>query len=284
MRVDRLLSQYLFGPLKGRFRGGGLKIPILMYHSIAGNTDDHLHPYYRTVTTPETFAMQMAFLSRSGYRTLTLFEAVGLLQGEANHQPLGRSVVITFDDGFQDFYSAAFPVLEQFGFKATVFLISALIGKTFVTGRQCLNAEEIRELSRNGIEFGSHTVSHPQLKNLSNAAIADELADSKVNIEDLIGVPVFLFSYPYRFPEEDSGFTRNLGALLIDAGYTAGVTTSIGLASADDDILFLKRLPVNDNDDLVLFKIKLEGGYDWLHPCQLAYKKSRVKYQKWTAS
>lgn len=250
-----------------------------MYHSIAGDTDDHLHPYYRTVTTQETFAMQMAYLSQSGYEALTLSEAVGLLQGGANHQPLRRPVVITFDDGFQDFYSAAFPVLERFGFNATVFLASALIGKAFVTGRQCLSANEITELVGKGTEFGSHTVNHHQLKGLSSAAITDELAGSKVAIEDLTGAKISLFSYPYRFPEEDQEFTDKLGNLMTEAGYTAGVTTSIGLAYADDDILFLKRLPINDNDDLVLFQIKLEGGYDWLHPCQLVYKRLRSAFR-----
>ena len=279
MRVDRVLSQYLFALLKGWSRSNGLKIPILMYHSIAGDTDDHLHPYYRTVTTPETFAMQMAYLSQSGYRALTLSEAVSLFHGEPNGEPLRRPVVITFDDGFEDFYSAAFPILERYGFKATVFLTSALIGKTFVTGRQCLSAGEIKELAGKGIEFGSHTVNHPQLRALSKDEIINELTGSKAAIEDLIGAPVSLFSYPYGFPEEDIDFTRNLGTLMTETGYTAGVTTAIGLARVGDNIMFLRRLPINDKDDLSLLQIKLEGCYDWLHPCQLAYKKLRSVFR-----
>lgn len=292
MRLDRLLTLHLFGSVtRSPQQSSDFKIPILMYHSIARDVDDNVHPYYRTVTTPETFEMHMEFLSQSGYEVLTLSEAVRLLQGvshQATHQPLlasklqssvdhlCRQVVITFDDGFRDFYTTAFPILEKFSFKATVFLTSGLIGKTFLTGRECLNDQEIIELVARGVEFGSHTVSHPQLKALSSDEITHELADSKKMIETIIGSQVPLFSYPYGFPEENDVFIRKLETLLIEEGYSTGVTTSIGLARTGDNPLFLKRLPVNDCDDRQLFRAKLEGGYDWLYSGQLTYKKLRA--------
>jgi peptidoglycan/xylan/chitin deacetylase (PgdA/CDA1 family) len=197
---------------------------------------------------------------------------------------LRRQVVVTFDDGFRDFYTTAYPILEKFGLKATVFLSSGLIGKTFLTGRECLNEEEILELVARGIEFGSHTVNHPQLKSLSRDEIIYELADSKKMIEGITGSQVSLFSYPYRFPEEDGAFIRNLGSLLIEAGYSAGVTTSIGLSSVSNKALFLRRLPINDCDDRKLFRAKLEGGYDWLYSGQLTYKKLRTAFRYMCAS
>jgi peptidoglycan/xylan/chitin deacetylase (PgdA/CDA1 family) len=250
-----------------------------MYHSISRDLDNNLHPYYRTVTTPEAFEKQMDFLNQSGYQVMTLSEAVCLLQdcpsSETVNPPnsLCRPVVITFDDGFSDFYSTAFPILDRFGFKATVFLTSGLINKTFITGRKCLKTQEIKELAEKGIEFGSHTFSHPQLKGLSTNKIVHELADSKKIIEDIIGSPVSLFSYPYGFPEEDPIFTKMLSMLLADEGYSVGVTTIIGIAKTKDNQLFLKRLPINDCDDMLLFQAKLEGAYDWLHTVQLTYKK-----------
>jgi len=283
MRLDRLLTLHFFYSVIGLSRrSSDLKIPILMYHSIARDVDDNVHPYYRTVTTPETFEMQMEFLSQSGYEVLTLSKAVGLLQYEFNcairksPDHLRRQVVITFDDGFQDFYSTAFPILERFGFKATVFLTSGLIGRTFLTGRECLRAVEIRELAEKGTEFGSHTINHPQLKGLPMDEIIHELAGSKASIEDIIGSKVSLFSYPYGFPEEDGEFIRKLGSLLIKESYSAGVTTSIGLSRVGDSALFLKRLPINDCDDRQLFRAKLEGGYDWLYTGQLTYKRLRA--------
>lgn len=295
MRLDRLLTLHFFGSVIGMSqRSSDLKIPILMYHSIARDVDDNVPPYYRTVTTPETFEMHMEFLSQAGYEALTLSEAVRLLQGVSDQviqQPLmatelrksadslRRPVVITFDDGFRDFYTTAFPILEKFGFKATVFLTSGLIGKIFLTGRECLNEQEILELVARGIEFGSHTVNHPQLKGLSSDEIIHELADSKKMIESITGSQVSLFSYPYGFPEENGGFIRKLGTLLIEEGYSAGVTTSIGLARVGDSTLFLKRLPVNDCDDRQLFRAKLEGGYDWLYKGQLTYKRLRAAFR-----
>ncbi|MDD5580545.1 MAG: polysaccharide deacetylase family protein [Methylobacter sp.] len=265
-----------------------MHIPILMYHSISHNLDDHLHPYYRTVTTPERFEQQMHFLSHSGYQVLTLSQAV-LLSQEASELPLSfdsqrPKVVITFDDGLRDFYTSAFPILEKFGFKANVFLTSGLIDRTFITGRECLKAQEIKELAEKGIEFGSHTVSHPQLKALSRNEIVHELAISKQMIEDIIGFPVALFSYPYRFPEEAPIFTKMFGMLLVDQGYSIGVTTIIGITKIKDNPLFLKRLPINDWDDPHFFQAKLEGAYDWLHTVQLIYKKFRSMFHAQKAS
>ena len=260
-----------------------------MYHGISKQLDDHLHPYFRTVTSPERFEQQMRFLSENGYEVLTLSEAVHFLQDQSSHHSDKVSassekqrpiVVITFDDGLRDFYGAAFPVLEKFGFKATVFLTSGLIDKTFPTGSECLRETEIKELAIKGIEFGSHTVNHPQLKSLSKNEIVDELANSKKRIEEILGHPMELFSYPYRFPEEDTNFTKMLSTLLLEQGYSMGVTTIIGRMKTNDNPLFLKRLPVNDCDDRPLFQVKLEGGYDWLHTFQLISKKIRALIRK----
>lgn len=303
IRLDRFLTLFIFGPLSRLSRrSDGLKIPILMYHSIARDVDDNVHPYFRTVTTPEVFELHMELLHQLNYKVLTLSEAVRLLQGASDpavSQPLLAPellksplspypspllVVVTFDDGLRDFYTTAYPILERFGFKATVFLTSGFIDKTFITGRECLTTREIMELTEKGIEFGSHTVNHPQLKDLAKSDIIHELADSKDVIENITGSKVSLFSYPYRFPEEDTEFISNLGPLLIEQGYSAGVTTVIGLSRPSDNPLFLKRLPLNNCDDRQLLQAKLEGAYDWLHKGQLTYKKLRSMFRSLTGS
>lgn len=286
MRIDRFFTVHCVSPIRKMLpQRGGLQIPILMYHSISDYQDNHLHPYYQTVTTPECFEQQMHFLSRSGYRVLTLSEAVELLLSEASKSPSHKSfdcqrpmAVITFDDGLRDFYTNAFPILDKFGFKATVFVVSGLIDKTFLTGHDCLRSQEIKELASKGIEFGSHTVNHPQLKELSRDEIIYELVKSKQMLEDITGRSAPLFSYPYRFPEESSIFTKTLSTLLVDQGYSAGVTTIIGLANTKDNPLFLRRLPINNCDDSQFFRAKLEGDYDWLHAVQLAYKEFRLVF------
>jgi len=294
MRIDRIFTLYCVSPIRSLLcQSNGVQIPILMYHSISNHVDNHLHPYYRTVTTPARFEQQMNFLSKEGYQAVTLSEAVRLLQEISLRNNLGFEkeaslktfnsqhpmVVITFDDGLRDFYTTAFPILEKFSFKATVFVTTALINKNFLTGIECLRTEEIRELAEKGIEFGSHTVNHPQLKNLSTDNILHELSFSKSTMESLVNSPVTLFSYPYKFPEENQKFINKLESCMVSVGYSTVVTTIIGTFRMGDNLFFLKRLPVNECDDTRLLQAKLEGNYNWLHIAQLAYKKLKAIVQ-----
>ncbi|HTV05385.1 MAG TPA: polysaccharide deacetylase family protein [Acidobacteriaceae bacterium] len=250
-------------------------IPVLMYHSIGNEDHSGRHAYFQTAVSPETFSEQMEHLHRGGYRTCTPAEAVALLASSAGTGE--RIVVITFDDGYRDFYFHAFPVLSQFRFSATVFLPTSYIGRSAkdFKGRKCLTWPEIRELQRHGMAFGSHTVSHPQLRTLDRVAIEKELTDSKKAIEDSTGLPVESFAYPYAFPQVDIEFRRMLRSVLQAAGYRSGVCTIVGRTSPDSDPYFLERLPVNDADDAALFEAKLRGAYDWVGWLQSTAKKVR---------
>lgn len=282
MRIDRALTLAVFGPLRGVVASDApAAIPILMYHSIAPDLDDAVRPYYRTVTSPKVFARQIDFLRANGYSTISLSQAIEWLGDPSGETvPGSPKVVITFDDGFRDFLTEAFPILERVGFTATVFLPSDFIGKPFITGRMCLTTAEIRALSDRGIEFGSHSASHRRLVELRPTELAEELSGSKAAIEDIVGREVTLFSYPFRFPEEDSRFTGLLARLLDECGYCGGVTTTIGRSSCWDNLRFLPRLPVNDCDDDALLGAKLVGHYDWLRSGQRLYKQGRTLWQK----
>lgn len=285
VRVDRLISLAIYRRYRAMHSDTkARRIPILMYHSVSPDVDRHRHPYYRVVTTPGTFARQMEYLHRRGYEVVSLERAASRLKrrdstlghrGDAASTG-SRIVALTFDDGFRDFHTHAFPVLREFGFKATVFLATNFIGGTFPTGRECLGTSDIEQLSSEGIDFGSHTASHPQLQKLSAHLRLREMSESRLAIERITERSVRTFSYPYRFPEENVALMQELRAELASTGYTAGVTTTIGRAAESDDPLFLKRLPVNDLDDDVLFEAKLVGAYDWLHGGQLLLKKLRA--------
>ncbi len=270
-RFDRFATLCVVNPIQRCVPSNKQRIPILMYHSVSDADETGVHPYYQTATAPAVFAMHMRYLHEQGYSTVNLPEAVRSLQSGA--QPK-KYAVITFDDGYRDFYQHGFPALSQYGFTATVFLPTAYIGPVPVQfkGKDCLTWAEIRELRKHNIYFGSHTVTHPQLSGLDDRAVNSEVETSKKTIEDNIGESVDSFSYPYAFPEEKASFTRMLRDTLITCGYDQGVSTRIGLARQKEDRYFLRRLPINSLDDVALFGAKLQGGYDWLHAIQHASK------------
>lgn len=291
-------------------------LPILMYHSISDDPESGVHPYYRTCTSPRRFQEQMQWLKANGYQGVTLSEGLKWLEhsnkvGNAlapRPSPLApRYVSITFDDGFHDFYTAAFPALQQYGFSATIYLPTAFIGDTRRTfcpsgrrtpsprrgegrgevvgraslaprpllssnGRACLTWSEVRELYSAGIEFGSHTVNHPRLVESSWTAIQSEILNSKCQIECQLGSCVSSFAYPYAFPQTNRDFARRLRDSLIAAGYRQCATTIVGRVAVDADPFLLKRLPVNDADDTDLLSAKLAGAYDWMETAQSAAK------------
>ncbi len=130
----------------------------------------------------------------------------------------------------------------------------------------------MRELCRCGITFGSHTVTHRDLRKLQQNEFEGELALSKEIIENRVGKSINSFSYPYAFPEVNREFKRALRQALVRCGYKNGVSTLIGAAKQGDDVFFLKRIPVNSYDDMLLFRAKLAGDYDWLIYPQRLYK------------
>jgi peptidoglycan/xylan/chitin deacetylase (PgdA/CDA1 family) len=275
LRLDRLVTLYLFSPLMRFSWGKAPAIPILMYHSISEDVESRVHPYYRTTTSPATFAAQMAYLHQNGYRTYSTTQVAELLKSDPG--TARKSVVITFDDGYHDIYGEAFPVLSRFGFTATVFLPTSYIGKISrqFKGRDCLTWAEVRDLQRNGISFGSHTVTHPQLSNLDKCAIDTEVVQSKKTIEEETGCAVDSFAYPYSFPQTKTEFKMMLRDSLSRAGYSNGVCTVVGRAGCDSDPLFMERLPVNTSDDSALLRAKLNGAYDWIAGSQFAVKTAK---------
>src|SRR5215831_13704215 len=264
IRMDRLATVCFFEPLRRGSRPFRCEVPVLMYHSIGDEDENHLKPYFRTATRANIFAEQMQLLHDAGYSTWGIREAVEGVR--CNSRAMSKAVVITFDDGFRNFYSEAFPILRRFGFTATMYLPTDHIGKTArqFKGKDCLSWSEIRVLQQQGISFGSHTMSHPKLYGLPWENIEKEVSLSKLIIEQELGTSVTSFAYPYAFPQADRSFKTAFRRLLGKSGYTHGVCTTIGTCRASTDPFFLSRLPVNSCDDASLFRAKLLGGYDWL--------------------
>jgi peptidoglycan/xylan/chitin deacetylase (PgdA/CDA1 family) len=317
MRLDRILSVYWFYLLRRLARReNGLRIPILMYHSVSGRDECSHHPYYETNVRPEVFIRQMQYLADRHFRVIPLSEAVSMLTDrhgarpqhpEAGHPPTKAYCVLTFDDGFRDFFHTAWPILERFEFASTVFLPTGRIAdeRQEMGARDCLTWGEVKKLAAEGVEFGAHTVSHVQLYDLMSAGrnkrtrsdvmteesalvpskrqcgegtapIEYELRESKKNIEENLGKPVSHYSYAYAFPEQDRAFVGMYETALRQAGYRAAVSTRVGTARHGDNPYTLRRIPVNSYDDPLLFRAKLAGAYDWLARPQLLSKQLRA--------
>jgi len=271
LRIDRLATLHLAHPLKRVWRRSASRVPILMYHSISDNHFGKSHPYYQINTSPRVFANQMRWLRQNGYRSMHVTDMWKAMVGR---EDLSKTVVITFDDGYRDFLTDAADILKQCGLSATIYLATNRIqdAPARIEGADYLTWRDVRELHNIGMRFGSHTVTHPDLRSLGPEQIDYELGYSKEAIEQELGAQVDSFAYPFAFPEEDKHFTRFLADALENHGFESGVSTIIGRASLRANRFFLPRLPVNSWDDAALLRAKLDGGYDWLHWPQWLFK------------
>jgi peptidoglycan/xylan/chitin deacetylase (PgdA/CDA1 family) len=279
VRFDRLATLYFSMPLRGCARGEqASRLPVLMYHSVSDDFEEGVGPYYRLVTSSNRFAEQMQWMSDLGYKGLPLEEA--LPWREHGKERITRPVSITFDDGFRDFYTAAWPLLRRHGFTATMYLPTGFVSnkrKSF-RDKECLTWDEVRELRRQGIRFGSHTVTHPKLYELPWEKIESELVISKDQLQEELQEEVTSFAYPYAFPQEDASFRQGFAALLQKTGYRHCATTVIGCVRPGDDSYCIKRLPANSCDDKALFTAKLAGAYDWLNIVQRVYRLTKRRH------
>ena len=277
MRFDRLFSLCVVKP----FCNGNshARLPILMYHSVSDDPETAVGAYYRIATKPEIFREHMALLKSAGHRGVTLGEGLKWLRAQSHesHSSPPHPVAITFDDGYRDFHTHAFPVLKEHNFSATMFLPTGFIGNQIRSfkSRECMTWSEVKELHRAGIQFGSHTVTHPKLVELDWPQIKTELCDSKAEIEKQLGTTCDTFAYPFAFPETKKDFVRRLSETLVETGYTCCATTRVGRAKPGDDLMQLKRLPANSCDDAKFFQAKLDGAYDWIAPLQASVKKMK---------
>ena len=269
-RLDRLVSIGVVHPaLRIVKPSRRAQVPVLMYHGIRAELTGK-GAYFEVNTSPRTFDAQMRYLYEKGYRTITLDEALRA-PGDG---PDERRVVITFDDGFEDFYTQACPILGRYGFTATMFVVSGFAGSasTAASGSRFMTWGQVREIRSLGMTIGSHTVSHPELWRLPQQELWQDLKRSKEDIEDALGGSIQSFSHPFAFPEQDTSYVKTLRSMLEQCGYGNGVSTIIGTVGPDQSKYYLPRLPVNEYDDERLFRAKLEGAYDWLHLAQRAYK------------
>ena len=230
-------------------------VPILAYHSVA-ELENALYDHW--CVSPRRFREQMSVLADRDYSVLTTSGFVDWLQSGA---PLPeRCAVLTFDDGLQDFRTGAVPILQEFDFPATLYVVAGLIGKTSqwlaALGegeRPMLDASELRELAEFGIEIGGHSMTHPELDVLDRQAAYDEIFNSRVVLEDTLGTAVRSFAYPHGYS------SRTTRKLVQDAGYASAVRVRHALSEVSESVFGLSRLVITEEHDRDAFLSLLEG-------------------------
>jgi len=225
---------------------------VLMYHSVAGRTDD---PHLVTVSPPR-FDEQMRWLARRGLRGVSMRD---LLAGG----PASGMVGLTFDDGYADFAAGVVPVLQRYGFNATVFVVAGRLGghndwEYHGPVKPLMTASQVREVAGAGMEVGSHGLNHLSLSRATVGVLADETRRSREILESLTGAPVTGFSYPYGH------VSCSATDAVEGAGYDYAVAT---WASARRDRRALPRTYVGDQDGSSRLLVKwIRHRFTWGRP------------------
>ena len=248
----------------GRPRAQGIR--ILVYHAIAdlAPRDDH----WRMSVPPALLAAQMRWLRQQGYSIVSLGEALEMVQGK---RPMAENAVaVTFDDGFHDTLTRAYPILEREQVPATVFVVPQFLeaSKPFpwlerpTPFERPLSWDELRRLaSQPMVSVGSHTWSHRRLSGLSPEDQQQDIAQSKTVLEARLGRPIPWFAYPYG---NAGSFSEETIACLQRLGFEAACGNLMGVNRVGDSLWTLKRTRIGWEDRLWRFRLKMLGFYDWL--------------------
>jgi peptidoglycan/xylan/chitin deacetylase (PgdA/CDA1 family) len=215
------------------------EIPILMYHYVrlVDKKNDPLG--YNLSIEPDLFEKQLAWLKENNYNTIPIKD---IADGGASP----KSVILTFDDGYQDFYAEAWPLLKKFGFTASIGIIAQKIDQSgYLTG------SEIEELSANRIEVLSHSLTHPDLTKISSSQLQKEISESKRILEEKFDVRLDTFVYP------SGKYDNEVLKATAGAGYRIGLTTEFGSADLKGDLLKLSRIRIDNRDGLEGFISKV---------------------------
>ena len=231
-------------------------VPVLMYHEVSPDPHSAFRRY--TVGARE-FTRQMGWLAARGYRTIDMDT---LHRARTAGAPLPeRSVLITFDDGFQGCTDHALPVLRAHGFTAVFFLVTDCMGETSrwmlpEVGMELplMGWDTARGLVEEGFQCGAHTATHPRLAGLDPARCRAELVEGRRRLEAELKRPVLHLAYPF------GSYDAAARAMAAEAGYLTACSTQAGLSAPDDDLLALHRVTVYGQDSLLDFASRVRTG------------------------
>lgn len=207
-----------------------LKIPVIMYHYVENIKDKRDSTRVRLNTTPYDFEQQLKELKESGYDSYFAKDIPALLSSGMYYSP--HSVILTFDDGYEDFYTTVFPLLKKYHMRATAYIIYDFIGRNGF-----MNKEQISELLKSGlVEIGSHTLDHPYLKTTQDKEAKRQILESKRLMEAEFGMTIESFAYPF------GAMSPEAIEYVKEAKYSNAVSVINGVEQSQDNVLFLSRI------------------------------------------
>lgn len=221
-------------------------VPIVMYHYIRVNPDPRDRAGYSLSVTPAMFRAQMDYLAGNGFHVVSLRDAVEAIRLHRALPP--HAIVLTFDDGYADFFTSAVPELRRHGFTATNFVVSGFVGRGGY-----MNWSQVQAADAMGFNIGAHTVDHVALAGIAPARAAWEISQSKATLEAMLGHPVLDFAYPY------GSFNAGVAARARQLGFASASSTIGGAWHWSGTLMNLHRVRVGGGMSLAGFA-QLVGG------------------------
>ena len=248
--VDRL--EFIFKSVRVRFYQN--EIPIIYYHRIAKDISDA--GKHGIFVTEKQFEDHLSYLKREGYKTITFEEALQIKKDCTQ----GKFVIITFDDGYEDNYILAFPLLKKYGFTALIFLVAqyeynSWDEKSNEPKLKMMSQEQILEMMKYGIEFGSHTLTHADLSKVSSEEARRELIESKKILEAKLGKEISTFAFPY------GNCNETVKQIAKEAGYKFVFATDRGTLGLHEDFFQIRRIGIFPNTSVRGLARKVRGNY-----------------------
>lgn len=236
------------------------EISVLMYHSVSPT-------FSKYSVSPAEFRRQIDHIMKN-YSVVSLSQVMEFVEGKRTLPR--KAVAITFDDGFLDNYTNAYPYLKKNHLPITIFIATGYVQKEMFLGDSRLSMlgwDEIAEMSRNNVDFGAHTSSHPDLNQMDGLGAENEILESKAEIERRIGKEVDCFAYPFgRYKNSTLDLVRRHGFRCAFGGE--------GTVRKDANRFLVHRVEVKRSIGLSLFKIRLTMAVDWYKMLHKAFAKA----------
>ncbi len=247
-------------------------VPIFAYHSVSDRVCRGLMGH---TISPRLFEQHIHYLAEAGFKGVTVSDLIRLRESDFCARRM-KPVVLTFDDGLADFHHNTLPILLRYGFSATLYVVSGLIGDKgrWLAGAgddlpAMLSKQQLMEIQSTGVEIGSHTVAHPMLDCLPVSEAKDEIVSSKRALEEMLDIEIRSFAYPYGY------YSASVRQLVVSAGYTSACAVNYRLSPIREDRFTLSRQAIRRETSVTQLAAMLRGG-------GMRTRYYRVRSRAWT--